>query len=151
MVHCSGWSVSTLRQRGCVFFACVFGCIFILGINQKNKKHVKYSNVFSTIKPVPYDPGIPVPEVNGDISEIKCSSSTESEASEKDILKVEQSTNQSKHLTELELNDLTRDSNLTKEFAQRFGSRLRENNLQALSTTYFWYRKRDDEFRKYFN
>ena len=60
-------------------------------------------------------------------------------------------TNQLKHLTRLELNDLTQDLNLTKESALLFGSRLRENNLLAPSTTYFWYRKRDEEFRKYFS
>ena len=67
-------------------------CIFILGINQKSKKHVKYSNALSTIKPVPHGPGIPVPEVTGDISEMECSSSSESEASDKDTLNAEQST-----------------------------------------------------------
>ena len=112
---------------------------------------MKYPNVFSTIKPVPHGPGIPVPDVTGDISEMECSSSTESQASEKDTLNAEQSTNQPKHLTQLELNDLTRDLNFTKKFALLFGSRLRENNLLAPSTTYFWYRKRDEEFRKYFS
>ena len=82
---------------------------------------MKYPNLLSTIKPVPHGPGIPVPEVTGDISKIECSSSTESEASEKDALNAEQSTNQPKHLTQLELNDLTRDINLTKESAQLFG------------------------------
>ena len=81
---------------------------------------------------------------------MECSSSTESEASEKDIRNAEQSTNQPKHLTQLELNDLTRNLNLTKEPAQLRGSRLRENNLLVPSTTYFWYQKRDEEFRKYF-
>ena len=76
-------------------------CALISGINRKNKKHVKYSDVLSTTKPVPYGPGISVPEVTENISEIKCSSSTESEASEKDTLKVGQSTNQPKHLTQL--------------------------------------------------
>ena len=126
-------------------------CIFILGINRKNKKHVKYTNVLSAIKPVPHGPSIPVPVVTGDISEMECSSSTESEASKKDTWNVEQSTNQPKHLTQLELNDLTQDVNLTKETAQLLGSRLRENNLLATSTTYFWCRKRDEEFTKYFN
>ena len=53
----------------CVFSACVF---FILGINRKNKKHLKYHNVLSTIKPVPHGHGIPVLEVTGDKSEMGC-------------------------------------------------------------------------------
>ena len=89
-------------------------CIFILGINRKSEKHVKFPNVFLTIKPVPHGPGILVVEVTGDISKMECSSSTESEASEKDTLNAEQSTNQPKHLTQLELNDLIRDLNLIK-------------------------------------
>ena len=54
-------------------------------------------------------------------------------------------------LTRDQLNDPTRDLILTKESAQLLGSRLRENNLLALSTTYFWFRNRDEKFRKYFN
>ena len=53
-------------------------------------------------------------------------------------------------MTQFQLNDLTRDLNLTKESAQLLGSRLHERNLLAPSTTYFWYRNRDEEFRKYF-
>ena len=48
------------------------------------------------------------------------------------------------------LNDLTRDLYLSKESAQLLGSRLRENNLLAPQTTFYWYRNRNDEFRKYF-
>ena len=79
--------------------------IFILGINRKNKKHVKYPDVPSAIKAVPHGPDIPVPEPTGDISEMECSSFKESEASEQDTWNAEQSTNQSKHLTHLELNN----------------------------------------------
>lgn len=102
------------------------------------------------IKPVPHGPGIPVPELPGEMSEMEWSSSAESEASEQDTWNAEPSTNQPQPLTQFELNDLTRDLNLTKESAQLLGSRLRENNLLAPQTTYFWYRNRDKDFRKYF-
>ena len=84
---------------------------------------------------------------------MECSSSAESEASEKEKWNAEQSTNQPKPLTQLKLNDLIRDLNLTKESAQLLRSRLHENNLILIapSTTYFWYRNRDEGFRKYFN
>ena len=39
---------------------------------------------------------------------------------------------------------------MPKESAQLLESRLRENNLLARKTAFFWYRNRDDEFRKYF-
>ena len=119
--------------------------VLILRINRKYKKHVKYLDVSSAIKPVSHGP-----EATGDISEMECSSATESEASEKDTWNPEQSTNQPKPLTQLELNGLTRDLNLTKESAQLLGSRLRENNLLTPSTTYFRYRNKDEEFRKNF-
>ena len=124
--------------------------VFISGVNRKNKQHVKYPDVPSAIKPVPHGPGIPVPEPPGAISEMECSSSTESEESDQDTWNAEQSTLEPKPLTQFQLNDLTRDLNLTKESAQLLGSRLRECNLLAPSTTYFWYRNRDEEFRKYF-
>ena len=111
---------------------------------------MKYPDVPSAIISATHDPVIPVPEATGDISEMKCSSSTESKASEKDTWNAKQSTDQSKPLAQLKLNDLTRILNLAKESAQLFGSRLRENNLLAPSTTYFWYRNRDKEFKKYF-
>ena len=122
--------------------------VFISGINRKNKQHVKYPDVPSAIKPVPHGPGIPVPvpEPTGEISEMECSLSTESEESEQDTWNAGQSTHEPKPLTQLQLNDLTRDLNLTKESAQLLESQLHECNLLASGTTYFWYRNRDEEF-----
>lgn len=39
---------------------------------------------------------------------------------------------------------------LSKESSQILGSRLRERNLLAPGTTFYWYRERDREFRQYF-
>ena len=139
-----------------LFFHLLFDLIvevfnFISIINRKNKKHVKYPDVPSAIKPAPRGLGIPVPEPTGDISEMECSLSTESKASKQDTWNAEQSTNKPKPFTELKLNDLTRDLIVAKESAQPLGSRLAENNLLTQSTTYFWFRNRDEEFRKYFS
>ena len=82
--------LSVLCDNAVVYFLLKY--IFIFGINRKIKIHVKYPNVLSTIKPVPHGPSIPVPEVTGGISEMECSSSTESKASEKDSLNAEPST-----------------------------------------------------------
>ena len=84
---------------------------------------MKYPDVPSAIKLV-HGPGIPVPEPTGEISEMECSSSTESEESEQDTWNAGQSTHETKPLTQLQLNDLTQDLNLTKESAQLLGSRL---------------------------
>lgn len=53
-------------------------------------------------------------------------------------------------LTQSQLNDLTRDLGLSKENAQLLGSRLSESNLLSGETTYFWFRNRDEEFRRFF-
>ncbi|KAK3891318.1 hypothetical protein Pcinc_004762 [Petrolisthes cinctipes] len=49
-------------------------------------------------------------------------------------------------LIQAELNDLTRDLNLSKESAQLLGSRIREKCLLAPETTFYWYRDREREF-----
>ena len=56
--------------------------VFISGVNRKNKQHVKYPDVPSAIQPVPHGPGILVPEPPGEITEMECSSSTESKKSD---------------------------------------------------------------------
>ena len=112
---------------------------------------MKYPDVPSAIKPVPHGPGIPIPEPPRAIDEVEYSSSAESEASgEQDAWITDTTSNEPQLFTQHELNDLTRDLNLTKESAQLLGSRLREKNLLAPGTTYFWYRNRDCEFRQYF-
>ena len=53
-------------------------------------------------------------------------------------------------LTQADLYDLTRDLNLSKESSQPLGSRLREKNLLAPETKFYWYRERAREFRQFF-
>ena len=48
------------------------------------------------------------------------------------------SSKQPKLFTQDELNDLSRDLNLSKESAQLLGSRLRDHNLLAPGTTFYW-------------
>ena len=60
------------------------------------------------------------------------------------------SSKQPKLFTQDELNDLRRDLNLSKKSIQLLGFRLRDHNLLALETTFYWYRNRDEEFWKYF-
>ena len=54
-------------------------------------------------------------------------------------------------LSQAQLNDLTRDLGLSKRVFPLLGSRLDESRLLASGTTYFCYRKRDEEFRKFFS
>ena len=54
-------------------------------------------------------------------------------------------------LTQAELNDLKRDLNLSKESAQLLSSRLKEKNVLAAGTTFYWYRDREGELRQFFH
>ena len=124
------------------------------GINRKNKRCLKYPNLPSAINPLPHGPEITIPNLPRGFSEFESSSSTDSDESANDLW--DQPTcdkpnyKQPNLLTQAQLNDLTRNLYLSKESAQLLGSRLRENNLSAPPTTFYWYRNRDDGFRKYF-
>lgn len=129
---------------------CYFCMTNLQGINRKNKHHVQYPDVPSAIKPVPHGPDIPVPE-----PDVTMESSSDPEFSdttdtaEFGAYKPEED-DRPVPLTQAELNDLTRDLNLSKESAQLLGSRLREKRLLAPGTTFYWYRDREREFRKFF-
>ena len=121
---------------------------YLPGINRKNKQHVQYPNVPSAMKPVPHGPEIAIPKPPCAILE---SSSPSSNEDNDDISSTfEYNDNDSQNvpvpLNQFELNDLTRDLCLSKESAQLLGSRLREKNLLAQETTFYWYRTREKEF-----
>ena len=54
-------------------------------------------------------------------------------------------------LTLTELNDLTRDLNLSKESTQLLGLRLKDKCLLVPGTAFYWYRDRTREFRQFFS
>lgn len=125
---------------------------FISGINHKNKHHVKYPDVPSAVKPVLHGPGIPIPTPPQKCTDLL--SDSDDEIEDVDMSGTYQpliETRQPKLLSQAELNDLTRDLGLSKESSQLLGSRLSENNLLSPQTTFFWYRSRDEVFRKYFS
>ena len=115
-----------------------------LPARQKNKHHVQYPDVPSTIKLVPYGSDLPVPEPN---VTMKCSSDFESsdmtDTAECATYRPEED-DQLVTSTQAELNDRTRDLNLFKESAQLLGSLLREtstgtwNNILLVLRTRIW-------------
>ena len=115
---------------------------------------MKYPSVPSAIKPLPHGPGIPISNLPRDFSKFDSALSTDNDESANDLWDQpacdEPNYNQPKLLTQAQLNDLSRDLYLSKESAQLLGSRLSKNNLLAPQTTFYWYRNRDDEFKKYF-
>ena len=129
---------------------CYFCITNLQAINRKNKHCVQYPDVPSAIRPVPHGPDLPVPEP--DVA-IESSSEPESDNTadrEEDEEYMPEENDKPVPLTQADLNDLTRDLNLSKESAQLLGSRLRENNLLAPGTTFYWYRERGREFRQFF-
>ena len=124
-------------------------------MNRKNKHSGEYPNVPSAIRPVAHGPEITIPEPPKDFTVSESLSSTDTEDESAHDFWDQQScgassSKQPKLFSQDELNDLSRDLNLSKESAQLLGSRLRDHNLLASGTTFYWYRNRDEEFRKYF-
>ena len=129
---------------------CYFCMTNVKGFNRKTKHLVQYPDVPSAIKPVPHGPDLPVPQPN-----VTMESSSDSEScdmthtAECGAYRPEED-DQPVPLIQAELNDLTGNLNLSKESAQLLGSRLREKRLLAPETTFYWYRDREREFRKFF-
>ena len=120
------------------------------GINRKNKRCVEYPDVPSAMRPVPHGSDLPVPE-----SDVAMESSSESKSdntadrAEGEEYMPEEN-DRPVPLTQADLNNLTRDLNLSRESAQFLGSVLSENNLLAPETKFYWYWKRERKFRQFF-
>ena len=129
---------------------CYFCMINLQGINRKNKHCVQYPDIPSALRPVPHDPSLLAPKT--DVA-IKSSSGSESDNTYDRTEGVEYWSEENDRpvpLTQAALSDLTRDLNLSKESSQLLGSRLREKNLLAPETTFYWYQEREREFRQFF-
>ena len=142
------FAIPMVRREGKYhIMICYFCRINLKGINCKNKHHLQYHDVPSAIRPIPHSPDFPVPKPDG----IMEYSSSESEHSNMTVIagddayKIDED-DQSEPLTQAELNDLTRDVNLSNEFTQLLGSRLKGKYLFAPETTFFRYRDREREF-----
>ncbi|XP_071521423.1 uncharacterized protein [Panulirus ornatus] len=116
-------------------------------INHKNKSHVHYPNVPSAIIITsPHGPGVSVPEPDVNMELLSKSEAGDVTGEDKSGTFKPEEEDQPVPLSPAELNDLTRDLNLSKESAQLLGSHLGEKHLVALKTTFFWYRNHKKEF-----
>ena len=112
---------------------------------------VVYPDILSAIKPVPHGPGVPVPsplekgELEEDMEGVKVEDTDISVTFEPTS-----SMTLPRPLIQSQLNDLTRDLGLSKGNAQLLGSRLSESNLLFKETTFYWYRNREEKFRRFF-
>ena len=124
---------------------CYFYMINLKGMNCKNKHHVHYPNVPSAIRPTSHYPDlVPEPDDNMEYS-------SDSEHSDMTVIAVDdtykpEEDNQPVSLTQVELNDLAWNLNLSRESAQLLGSYLNEKHLLAPGTTFSWYQNRKLSF-----
>ena len=127
-----------------------FCMINLKGINHKNKQHVQYSTFLFAIRPIPHDPDLPVPEPNSNIEYSPSSEHRGMTIVAGDDAYNPEEDDQPVTLTQAELNDLTRNLNLSKESAHLLGLHLKAKHLLASETTFYWYRDREREWRQFF-
>lgn len=135
---------------------CYFCSVNVKGFNSRNKSSIVYpSNIPSAILPVPHGPDVPVPQRPEHLQDCPSSESecdpevafptSDCDFSPKGVGK------EPKLFEQSALNDFVRDLGLTKESAEILGSRLRERNMLAPGTTYYWFRHREQEFTSFFS
>ena len=139
------------------FDDCYFCAVNTKGINRKNRNSLIYPNLESAIRPIPHCSEIPVPVFKG-LPELELPGSEEDKGS---VLSTDSSeatgsdagfppSSLPRLFSQGELNDLTRDLNLSKESSELLASRLKEKNLLQPGTLITFYRKRHIEFLPYF-
>ena len=138
------------------FDNCYFRAVNTKGINRKNRNLLVYPNLESAIRPIPHCNEIPVPVFKGlpklelpgfeeDQAFVLSTDSSEAIVSEVGF----PPSSLSQLFSHGELNDLTRDPNISKESTKFLTSRLKEKNLLQPGTLITFYRKRHIEFVPY--
>jgi len=135
------------------FDDCYFCLVNITGINRKNRNKWTYPDLVSARRPIPHSEEVPIltfhqlPELSEDeycLSDQNCDT-TENDSDFETIASVPQCFNQD------ELNDLTRDLNLSKEASELLASRLKEKNLLEPGTKITFYRTREKDLLPFFS
>ena len=145
------------REPKNYFDDCYFYAVNTKGINRKNRNLLVYPNLESAIRPITHYNEIPVPVFEG-LPELELPGSEEDQAS---ILSTDNSeatvsdvgfppSSLLQFFSQGELNDLTRDLNLSKESFELLGSRLKEKNLLQPGTLITFCRKHHIKFLPYF-
>lgn len=130
---------------------CYFCMVNTQGHNVKSKNNITYPNIPSALRPVPHDESFPVPVPPGDVGKIIVDSDSDhGNCSTSDEYCPSDEESAPQLFTQCELNDLTRDLNLSKESAELLGSRLKAKNLLAPGTSFSWYRHREKVLLPYF-
>lgn len=137
---------------------CYFCMTEIAGFTSSNRNKIQYANVSSAVKPqktVIVDETEALEEMEVEKEEVPMEEEEEEEISEDENPEDEDfmpdgKTKDPETFSREELNDLIRDLNLPKDGAELLASRLKNKNLLAKKVTAYFYRNREEEFRKFF-
>ena len=124
---------------------CYFCMTDVAGFSSKSKGNIKYPNLPSAIIPIPHSAELPPPLFTSlpEVVDEPENSTTEKSSLEDDCYEPLADYRTPILITQAFLNDLVRDLNPPKKFAELLGSRIQHNNLLAPNTTYYWYRQRE--------
>ncbi|KYQ53584.1 hypothetical protein ALC60_00111 [Trachymyrmex zeteki] len=131
---------------------CYFCSISIFGFNVKNTHNIKYPDVASVTKPIPYssDDILPTPpHLKEKVEDNAECDFTEDDESDVYIASTSECT--PILFDQAALNDLVRDLGLPKDKSELLGSRLQERHLLAPGTTITCYRKREKSLVGYYS
>ena len=135
---------------------CCFCLTSISGVTAKSKHTVQYPNLPSAMRPVPHSAELPVPKppTNMALSDSESSDEDVGQANDMDCdpkFARACSSNEPHLLTQVDLNDIVRDLNLSKKQVELLGSRLKGWNLLLQETKVCFYRGRYYEFKNFFS
>ena len=127
-------------------------CYFCLAktkdYNQRNRKEILYPNLPSVILPVPRSANLTIPIPPLCLPELKGESSENSEnlsCDSDDTFQLNQEATKPHLISQEDLNDLERDSNLTKSNSELLASFLKQWNLLAPNTKVMFYLQRSQD------
>ena len=136
---------------------CYFCSINVTGVNKKKPKSLSYKSFPSAIRPVAHRPDIPISEFkklpdlsideHSDEQQHDCKELTDVDDDEKDFA----CSSMPVVFDQINLSNLIRDLNLSKESSEVLASRLKDRNLLQHGTKITSYRTRDKEFVPFFD
>ena len=134
---------------------CYFCLVNVKRHSRNNKRLIQYPNLNSSLRPIPHSEQIRVPtfthlpqiddEYSASSSELSQDQLEDSKFQISDSSLIKRSP-----FNQLQLNDLVRDLYLPKQSAELPTSSLQAKNLLHPGTSVTFYRKREEEFLKYF-
>jgi len=136
---------------------CYFCLTSITGVTEKSKHTVQYPNLPSAMRPVPQSADLPVPKPPTNMPLSDSESSVEDVGQANNNMDCDSafagasSSNEPYLLTQVNLNDIVRDLNLSKKQVELLGSRLKGWNLLRQDIKVYFYHASHEEFKDFFS